>query len=153
MLSVFFLRDKSPDPARLIEGLMRRYMNRSLIVHEGFAPNWFEELLKLPGGAGHFRIDVRTPWGRRASPVQWFVHTQILPLALPLPVFVLLKPEGIYVRHLTRGGASVHPSELLWFIDEIEARHHALLKVCDAGFAVTRGIDVRDNEAEAIYGL
>ena len=39
------------------------------------------------------------------------------------------------------------------FMDELEARHHALLRREGERLEVSRGIDVEDNEPEALLGL
>src|SRR5690554_4437179 len=52
-------------PSSRIERFFERFGRRTVIVHRGFDPEWLEQLLKLPGGAGHFRVDARRAPGRR----------------------------------------------------------------------------------------
>lgn len=148
-----FWRPGKHAPESLRERFFARYSGKCLIVHEGFEPDWLEELLKQPGGAGHFRIDARQAPGGRPSPVEWLVHEHLLPLRLPLPLLVVVRGDTLYVRHLNRGGHAVHPSEILWMLDEIETRHHARLMPTTDGFAVSQGLDPRDNYVESMYGL
>ncbi len=125
-----------------------RYTGHSVIVHQGFAGDWLEELLKQPGGGAHFRIDSRRLPGPRPTPVEWLVQTHVLPLELPQPLFLDVREDAILARHLTRGKHTVHPSEIAWFLEELDARHHARLKFAgDAGIRAEAGLPVHDNEA------
>ena len=128
---------------------LARYAGRTLIVHAGFPPDWLEELLKQPGGGGHFRIDSRLAANADPTPVEWLVRRHLLPLDLPLPLLVKVVPDALYVRHLVRGGEAVHPSEIYWLLDEIEERHHVRLEVDGASLRVEVGIDPADNEAKS----
>lgn len=150
---IAFWRSRSEAPEDLRERFLQRYAGRGLVVHEGFPVDWLEELMKQPGGAGYFRIDARRRPGRRSTPVEWLVHEHLLPLGLPMPLFVLVEGETLYLRHLTRAGLAVHPSEILWMLDEIRDRHHARLTAAAGGFAVTTGLDTRNNDVESILGL
>ena len=138
-----------PRPAQQMERFRARYTGRSLIVHEGFSGDWLEELLKQPGGGGHFRIDSRRlPAGRQATPVEWLVQTHVLPLALPQPLFLDVREDAVLARHLMRGERAVHPSEIAWFLEELDSRHHARLEfVGNEHMRVEVGIPVEDNEA------
>lgn len=137
-----------PRPAQQMERFRGRYTARSLIVHQGFAGDWLEELLKQPGGGGHFRIDSLPLPRRRPTPVEWLVQTHILPLELPQPLFLDVREDAILARHLTRGGHPVHPSEIAWFLEELDRRHHARLAFTgDGGLQVQRGLPEQDNEA------
>jgi hypothetical protein len=138
--------------AELRDRFLERYAGRALIVHEGFPAEWLEELLKQPGGGGYFRIDIRSLERRRPSPVEWVVAEHILPLSLPLPLFVQVRDRSLRLRHLTRGDTVVHPSEILWFLDELETRYHARLEAEGDGFAAHLGIPVADNEAVSMFG-
>jgi len=145
----FFLR-RRPNPQRLRQQFLERFTGRTLIVHEGFPPDWLEELLKQPGGGGHFRLDTRHIDARHPSPVEAFVRDYLLPLGLPMPLLVQVSPPHLRVRHLTRGRQAVHPSEIQWFLDELDARHHATLSVTHAGFEAVPGMPISDNEAKAM---
>ncbi|WP_018869029.1 MULTISPECIES: hypothetical protein [unclassified Thioalkalivibrio] len=138
-----------PRPARQMERFRARYTGRSLIVHRGFSGDWLEELLKQPGGGGHFRIDSRRlPAGRGATPVEWLVQTHVLPLELPQPLFLDIREEAMLARHLVRGEHVVHPSEIAWFLEELDTRHHARLEfVGNEHMRAEVGIPVEDNEA------
>jgi hypothetical protein len=136
-------------PARMLRRFRERFTGRTLIVHRGFPAEWLEELLKQPGGGGHFRIDARPLPAARPTPVGWLLQTQVLPLDLPLPLLLQVRDGDLLVRHLQRQGAAVHPSEIAWFLEELAARHHARLRFRnEAGrIEVERGIAVTDNEA------
>ncbi|MFO7955305.1 hypothetical protein [Thioalkalivibrio sp.] len=137
-----------PRPAQQMERFRGRYTGRSLIVHQGFTGDWLEELLKQPGGGGHFRIDSRALPRRRPSPVEWLLQTHILPLELPQPLFLDVREDAILIRHLKRGEHTVHPSEIAWFLEELDTRHHARLVFAeDGGLNVHTGLPVDDNEA------
>ena len=139
------------DPQELTRRFLQTYEGRTLIIHAGLDMAWLEELLRQPGGAGHFRIDLRRPPGRRPTPVEWLAHEQIRPLGLPLPLLVKVTPGILFLRHLTRGKGLVEPGEILWLLDEIEQRYHALLRSAgDGSFQVSYGIALSDNEAEAM---
>lgn len=150
---ITFWRRRSRAAEDLRGRFLRRYAGRCLIVHRGLPAGWLEELMKQPGGAGYFRLDARRPPGRRPTPVEWLVHRQLLPLGLPLPLLVRVEGEALYLRHLTRGGRPVHPSEILWLLDEIRDRHHARLRAAAGGFAVEPGLDPNDNTVQALPGL
>jgi len=149
-----FLRRRS-KPRKLREAFLERYAGRHLILHRGLDPFWVEELLKEPGGMGHFRIDLRQEPGKRPTPVEWVAHEQIAPLGLPLPLLVTVDGEGrLTLRHLTRQGEAIHPSELAWLRDELETRFHARLHPsAEGGFTTERGIPVEDNVIETEYGF
>ena len=149
-----FLRRRS-KPRKLREAFLGRYTGRHLILHWGLDPFWVEELLKEPGGMGHFRIDLRQQPDRRPTPVEWVAHQQIAPLGLPLPLLAAVDGEGrITLRHLTREGEPIHPSELTWLRDELEDRFHARLHpAAEGGFATEWGIPTADNTIETDYGF
>jgi hypothetical protein len=139
-------------PAKILDRFFARYAGRRLIVHEGFPAEWLEELMKQPGGAGYFRIDLRTPRSNPPTPVEWVAHEQLRALELPLPLFVDVRDGELLVRHLTRGGEPVHPSEILWFIDEIDERHHARLRRVGGVLEPRRVLAVEDNEPLSMFG-
>ncbi|MGM0553853.1 MAG: hypothetical protein ACQETK_08690 [Pseudomonadota bacterium] len=137
-----------PRPARQMQRFRTRYTGRSLIVHQGFVGDWLEELLKQPGGGGHFRIDSRRLPIPRPTPVEWLVQNHVLPLGLPQPLFLEVRDDAILVRHLTRGPHVVHPSEIAWFLEELDQRHHARLVFGgDSGIHAEPGLPTHDNEA------
>ncbi len=136
-------------PARQLEQFRARFTGRSLIVHRGFPDEWLEELLKQPGGGGHFRLDSRRLPVPRPTPVEWLVQTHVLPLDLPQPLLLCIREQDILLRHLERGGGAVHPSEIAWFLEELDDRHHARLHFGNPPepIEVVLGISVNDNEA------
>lgn len=138
-------RRRRPAPvARFFE----RFAGRSIIVHRGFEDDWLERLLKLPGGGGYFRLDLRQDAGA-ASPLEQVVQAHVLPLELPLPLILRVAADEVLVRHLSRaGGGTLDPSEIGWLLDEIEARHHARLRRQGDTLATERGIDPADNRIE-----
>ena len=145
------LFSRKPDPTRQLDAFFERFAGKHLVLHRGFEANWLEELLKQAGGAGYFRVDLRQMDRRKPAPVEWVVQTYLEPLELPLPTFVLVRDGELLVRHLTRGDRAVHPSEILWFLDEIDARHHArLVRSAPDHLDTTRGIPVEDNEPESM---
>ncbi len=137
------------QPERQLERFRARFAGRNVIVHRGFPGEWLEELLKQPGGGGHFRIDSRPLPTRRPTPIEWLVQTHLLPLDLPYPFLLGVREECALVRHLTRGMHTVHPSEIAWFLEELEERHHArLVFASEPGrVEVHRGMPMNDNEA------
>jgi len=140
-----------PRPAEQMRRFLDRYTGRSLIVHQGFSGDWLEELLKQPGGGGHFRIDSRRLPRRRPTPVEWLVQTHILPLELPQPLFLDVREDAVLVRHLTRGGTPVHPSEIAWFLEELDQRHHVRLRLEEDGSAHAEPVlPLEDNEARSM---
>jgi hypothetical protein len=146
-------KSRRRDPHTLLARFLERYMNRTIIVHEGLDLGWIEELLKQAGGGGHFRIDARQSPGDEPTPVEWLVHQHVLALGLPLPLIIQVREDGIRIRHLRQGQRTVHPSELLWLLDEIGSRYHALLRPVPDGLHVERSIAVDDNRIEGPYGL
>ena len=144
-------RDRSP--AALYHRLQQRYLQRTLIVHAGLGTAWLEELLRQPGGAGHFRIDTRKPPGQPPTPVEWLVHEVLLPAAreagLSLPLLVQIGAQDLQVRHLNRRGFPVHPAQLGLILAELPRRHHLrLVATGQGGFHVEPGLDPEDNEID-----
>ena len=138
---------------RRLDRFFARYRGRTLIVHQGLAIDWLEELLKLGGGAGHFRIDVRRAMDPR-SPVSWVAHRFILPLDLPLPVLCDVGPAAIAVRHLRTAGRLCHPADIAWILDDMRERSrvHALLSRGTQRLAQQWGLAVDDNAYEIDLG-
>jgi len=136
-------------PARQLTQFRARFTGRSLIVHRGFPEEWLGELLKQPGGGGHFRLDSRQLPASQPTPVEWLVQNHVLPLDLPQPLLLCIREQDILARHLDRGGRAVHPSEIAWFLEELEDRHHARLRFGNlpGRIEVLRGISANDNEA------
>ncbi|MDE2089095.1 MAG: hypothetical protein KGJ12_03625 [Gammaproteobacteria bacterium] len=137
----------------MLAGFFERYTGRTIIAHAGFPSDWLGELLKQPGGGGHFRLDARHQPGARPSPAEWVIHAHVLPLALPLPLLIAVRADALYLRHLVRRARPVHPSEILWILNEIPTRHHALLRPAAGGFTVERGIPVDDNRVDMESGV
>jgi hypothetical protein len=127
------------------ERFRARFAGRTVIVHAGLTPGWVEELLKEGGGAGRFRFDVRPAPGRRPTPIEWLVHTQLLPLGLPVPFLFRVEADGVRLRHLVRNGTPVHPSEIAWMLRELDTRYHAFVHFSGKSRRVTRGMSERDN--------
>jgi hypothetical protein len=144
-----FLASRS---ARQLDRFRERFTGRSLIVHRGFSGDWLEELLKQPGGGGHFRLDSRALPAARPTPIEWLVQAHVLPLHLPQPLFLKVREGDVLVRHLDRGGRPVHPSEIAWFLEELATRHHARLRFGNepGRIEVSLGISVNDNEAQSM---
>lgn len=145
-------RDREEPPRLLLSRFLARYVNRTVIVHAGLPSDWLAELLKEPGGAGHFRFDVRRPPGRRPTPIEWIVHRHVLPLGLPLPLILEVREDAVRVRHLRRGGRLLLPSEISWLLDEIGVRHHARLRPTPTGLGAEIGMAASDNRIEYPYG-
>jgi hypothetical protein len=136
-------------PARQLQRFRERFTGRALILHDGFPADWLEELLRQPGGGGHFRLDIRPLPAARPTPVEWLVQAHILPLDLPRPILVQVRERDLLVRHLQRRGIVVHPSEIAWFLEELDTRYHArlLLAGTPERISVERGMAVDENEA------
>lgn len=140
------------DPIQHQRRFFERFANRTLMIHEGFPTGWFEELLKQPGGGGHFRIDTRIAPGSPPTPVEWVVHGFVLPLDLPKPLLMRIDRDCLYLRHLQKNGYCAHPSELLWMLDDIRERYHACLHVGRGTFEPSMGIPLTENSIETPYG-
>lgn len=138
---------------RRLDWFFSRYRHRTLIVHQGLALDWLEELLKLGGGAGHFRFDARKPLDTK-SPVSWLVHRHILPLDLPLPVLCDIGPDRIAVRHLLTKGRLGHPADIAWILDDMrgKSRVHATLIRETGGLTARPGLACDDNAYELDFG-
>ncbi len=138
---------------RRLDRFFNRYRGRTLLVHRGLALDWLEELLKLGGGAGHFRFDARKPLDTK-SPVSWVVHRHILPLDLPLPVLCDIGPDTVAVRHLLAKGRLGHPADIAWILDDMRGRRrvHATLARQPEGLAARPGLPIDDNAYEIDFG-
>lgn len=140
-------------PARQLAVFRQRFLGRTVIVHRGFPPEWLEALLKQPGGGAHFRVDARLLPSAVPTPIEWFLQTVVLPLNLPLPLLLQVDHGEIRMRHLCRHDRVVHPSEIAWFLEEIESRYHVRL-VFGAGplnVSTEFGIAVSDNDAISMW--
>ena len=124
----------------------QRFNGRTLIVHSGFPENWLKDLLKQPGGGGYFRIDLRVQTNDRPSPVEKFVQDQLLPLELPVPFMAKIDYDNVYLRHLTRNGELVNPSEVGMMHSEIESRYHIRLSIEKAKTESHPGMSLEDND-------
>lgn len=127
-----------------LEAFRARFAGRTIIVHRGLSPDWVDELTKQPGGAGHFRIDARRLPASQPTPIEW-VAQNAFSHGLPLPLILRVEAEGLRVRHLTRAGEPVHPSEIAWMLKELPRRYHLFLRFEGQGFAAVPGIPVTDN--------
>lgn len=130
------------------ERFRERFAGRAVTVHAGLTPGWVDELLKEGGGAGHFRFDLRQTPGRRPTPIEWLVHTQLLPLGLPVPFLFRVEADGVRLRHLVRNGAPVHPSEIAWMLRELDTRYHAYVDFSAGAVRVQRAMAESDNRVE-----
>ena len=126
----------------------QRFSGRSLIVHSGFPEQWLKELLKQPGGGSYFRMDTRVQTGNRPTPIEKFIHEQVLPLDIPMPFVAMVDEEDFYVRHLRRGDNLVDPSEVALIHAEIRERHHYRFSLRKAKTEIFPGMDLSDNEIE-----
>lgn len=140
------------DPIQHQRRFFERFANRTLLVHDGFPTGWLEELLKQPGGGGHFRIDTRIAPGTPPNPVEWVVHGFAMPLSLPSPLLIRVDRDCLYLRHLQKNGACAHPSEILWMLDDIRERYHACLRVGRGTFEPAMGMPLTENSIETPYG-
>ncbi len=134
-----------PRPDALKARFLARFAGRTLIVHAGLSIGWVDELLKEAGGGAHFRFDARRPLSARPTPIEWVVHRHVLPQHLPLPLLVKVERDRLLLRHLTRHGAPVHPSEIQWMLQEFPTRAHCVLHAGGNGFRPERMLPVSDN--------
>lgn len=153
-------RARTSECTRRQQRFFDRFDRRTLIVHAGLTVQWMEELLKVGGGGGHFRVDTRIPLTEKPTPVEWVVHEFILPLQLPLPVLLRVHTDTIIVRHLTDRGYVRHPADIAWLLDDMKSvdeggrgRVHARLVRHARGFIVERGIPPEDNGIEVGDGV
>lgn len=146
---IFFNKNKREQQLRA--KFFARFDKQVLLIHQGFPSGWLEELLKQPGGAGYFRVDLRQLPEKPLTPLSWFVYQWALPLALPQPFLLQLAADGLRLRHLERDGQVVHPSEILWFLDEMAGRYHYLLRPEVQGFRQESGIPLHDNFPESMF--
>jgi len=152
MIDIFRALMHRRDRKRL-RRFFARYAGRTLIVHQGLAIDWLEELLKLGGGAGHFRIDARHPLDGK-SPVLWVTHRFILPLHLPLPVLCDIGKDAIQIRHLMSRGHLCHPADIGWILDDVryKSRRHAVLTSASWRLIARYELPVSDNAYELDFG-
>lgn len=134
-----------PDPADLRDRFLMRFVGRAVIVHAGVTVGWASELIKEAGGAGHFRFDIRQQVGLRPTPIEWVVHQYVVPLRLPLPLLIKVKREKLFLRHLTRNGKPVHPSEIFWMLKELPKKAHYVLRVSGESFIAEVGMPISEN--------
>lgn len=124
----------------------QRFNGRTLIVHSGLPEKWMTELLRQPDSNNYFRIDLRVENDERPSPVEKFVQDQLLPLELPLPFMAKIDQDNVYLRHLTRNGELVDPSEVGMIHSEIRQRHHLRLSIEKAKTESFEGMNLEDND-------
>lgn len=134
-----------------------RYTDRTLIVHAGLSIAWLEELLKVGGGGGHFRIDIRQMDARRGirqtNPIEWLIQTQILPLNLPLPLLIQVQARTLRLRHLTRKGVICYPGDVPWLLEDMATRVHVSLHWEGTEFRLEHGIPLEDNSVTLDDGI
>lgn len=148
MLSFFAKKPAASQAVDLEQAFADRFAGRTLILHAGLSPGWVDELLKEGGGGAHFRIDVRRRPVGAPTPVEWVVQQHILPLACPLPVLIKVERGCLRLRHLTRSGIPVHPSEIIWMLEELPQRAHWALHIGGGGWHAERGIALADNRIQ-----
>lgn len=135
-----------PKPTVLRDRFLQRFDGRMIVMHDGLSIGWVSELLKEAGGGGVFRFDLRPPLSGRPTPIEWVGHRWVASQGLPLPVLVRVRDGELQLRHLTRNGHPVHPSEINWMLPEMDAgRVHMVLRRSGEGFLPARGIPVSDN--------
>lgn len=127
---------------------MERFAGRTIIVHNGVSVGWVSELHQEAGGGGHFRIDARRLPSNKPTPIEWVVATAVLPHNLPLPLLIKVEPDALLVRHLTRHGTVVHPSEINWMLGEMPGRVHLVLRPGGQGFVPKRVLPVSENDID-----
>lgn len=151
------LRAKQQERRReaLATSFFGLFEGRSLIVHQGLTAAWIDELLKTGGGGRHLRIDMRTMGADDPAPVAWVLRETVLPLALPLPLILLVESGTIRIRHLRQNGHVRHPADIPWILDDIRDRNreHALV-VRDRGhLRAELRLPAEDNDVETPYGV
>lgn len=134
---------------RLARQFFGKFAGKTLIVHAGLGVAWIEELLKLGGGGGHFRIDVRRSESGPETPVEWLVRHAIVPQQLPLPVIIVVDANRLRVRHLRDGQHLCHPVSIAWILEDIRVRDrvHVELTYLKGVFHVARPLAVEDNRS------
>lgn len=132
----------------LFASICQQFDNKTLIIHAGLESNWLEELLKQPGGGGHFRVNCTT-FSNQPTATERFVQTFIEPLGLPKPIFLKISGGNVWVRHLLSGERFVLPSDVSWIQGEIETRFHYRLG-CNANGKIesVSGLAVTENSID-----
>ncbi|MDH5218456.1 MAG: hypothetical protein OEX19_12210, partial [Gammaproteobacteria bacterium] len=69
-----------------------------------------------------------------------------LPLELPMPFMAKIDHDSVYLRHLTRNGELVDPSEVAMIYTEIETRHHLRLSIEKAKTESFPGMELDNND-------
>jgi len=148
MIDLAGLFTRRRDRKRL-DRFFTRYAHRALIIHGGLTLDWLDELLKVGGGGGYFRIDAR-PSADPQSPVSWLTHRFILPLKLPLPLICDVKEHHIAIRHLHTRRGICHPADIAWILDDIrhKSRAHAILHRETGALLCEKGMPPEDNDYE-----
>ncbi|GEM_PF-7057402 len=112
-----------------LERFFTTYRDRSLLVHQGLDPHWLERLLRQGGGAAPFRLHIGRQDGRhRPTPVECFVHREVLPHGLPLPLLVKVGEDECWLRHLRRDEYLLAAEEVPLAAAEMVVRHHLRLQ-------------------------
>lgn len=138
----------APKPAASLAAFRERFTGRTIIVHEGLSIGWVAELMKEAGGGAHFRFDMRKAPDTRPTPIEWFVHRQVLPHGLPLPMLLRVEDACVRVRHLVRNGRIVHPSEIYWMLREMPQRVHLELRFDNDEVIARAKLPVDDNAVD-----
>lgn len=119
-------------------------------MHEGLELKWLEQLLKVGGGAAHFRINAQRLPSDRHTPVEWVVQRFILPLALPAPLLVIVYDHSLAVRHLRHREHVFDPSEIPSVLDDMRLRNRVHARVTDheGQLTIEREMRAVDNDYE-----
>ncbi len=111
----------------LRKAFFERFSVRTIVVHDGLRGEWIPKLLKVGGGVGHLRFDLRQVLSQLPTALEWVVRQHILPLSLPAPLLLKVGPATILIRHLVRHSAVCDPAEIARIRDEIDGRFHVTL--------------------------
>jgi len=144
-------RRMAHSPQGLGRAFFERFAGRTILVHDGLGIEWMQELLSMGGGGSHLRFDVRQTRSQPPKPLEWVIQEHILPLTLPLPLLLKIGSKTILVRHLVRHGATCHPGDIAWMLDEIERRFHTALHMEPGLWRIEAGLPPADNEVELPY--
>lgn len=128
------------------QDFLRRFDQRTFLVHKGFPSDWLPELLKQAGGGAHIRIDLRLQDNSRPTDTERFIHTHIKPLPAAVPCLILLNQDSIFVRRLIRSEQWMHAAETGDLLNEITQRFHYKLHFRPDTVEIITGLDLNQNE-------